>query len=71
MRFLLFLMMAALVGCGETSREPEATQEMETAADELQETLDATMQKAADVENKLQDAVEDLDAAIDEASGKN
>lgn len=71
MRFLLVLIVAALAGCGDSSEEPAAAQEMETAADELQESLDTTLQKAADVEDALQEAADDLDAAIDDASGKN
>lgn len=71
MRILLILTVAALGACGEPSEEPAVQEEMETAADELQESLDATMQKAADVEGQLQEAADDLDAAIDKASGKN
>ena len=44
---------------------------MNTAADELQESIDTSIKKAEDVEDALQDAADDLDAAIDEASGDN
>lgn len=71
MRYLLVLIVAAFAGCGESSEEPKVQEEMETAADGLQESLDTTIQKAEDVEGALQDAADDLDAAIDEASGEN
>jgi len=42
---------------------------MHTAADELQESIKTSMDKAQDVEVQLQQAADDLDAAIDDASG--
>ena len=71
MRYLLVLIVAAFAGCGGSSEEPKAQEEMETAADGLQESIDTSMQKAEDVEAALQDAADDLDAAIDEASGED
>jgi hypothetical protein len=69
MRFLLILTAVALASCGGSAGEPEATEEMHTAADGLQQTIDINMEKAAKVEDQLQEAVDELDAAIDEASG--
>ncbi|MGI9272561.1 MAG: hypothetical protein ACR2QT_12355 [Woeseiaceae bacterium] len=71
MRFLLVLIVVAFAGCGGPSDESEVPEEMETAADGLQESLDTTIQKAEDVEDALQEAADELDAAIDEASGEN
>jgi hypothetical protein len=42
---------------------------MHTAADELQQTIELNMEKAENVEDKLQESVDALDAAVDEASG--
>jgi hypothetical protein len=69
MRFLLTLIAAALAGCGGSTVEPAATEEMHTAADELQQTIELNMEKAENVEDKLQESVDALDAAVDEASG--
>jgi outer membrane PBP1 activator LpoA protein len=69
MRFLLILIATALAGCGGSAEDPATTEEMHTAADELQQTIELNMQKAEDVENKLQESVDALDAAVDEASG--
>jgi hypothetical protein len=71
MKFLLVLIVAAIAGCGGSSEEPKVQEEMNTAADELQESIDTSIKKAEDVEDALQDAADDLDAAIDEASGEN
>ena len=69
MRVVFILIAAALAACGGSAEEPAATGEMHTAADELQQTIDLDMQKAADVEDQLQQSVDALDAAVDEASG--
>ncbi len=71
MRFLLILIVAALAGCGGSDEEPAATSEMHTAADELQRSIEQNMEKASAVEGQLQQAVDELDAAVDEASGEN
>ena len=63
MRFLLILSVFMFAGCsGESSDE--------TAADGLQESIDTSIEKAEGVEDALQEAVDDLDAAIDEASSE-
>jgi len=69
MRFLLVLIMLAFAGCSGSAEDPAPAAEMHTAADELQESINSSMQKAQDVEVQLQDAADDLDAAIDDASG--
>jgi len=69
MRFLLVLIVFAFVGCGGSAETPETTEEMHTAADGLQESINTSMGKAEDVEAQLQEAVDELDAAIDDASG--
>lgn len=69
MRLLLILTVAALAGCGGSNEEPPVAEDMNTAADELQESIESTIDKAEDVEDALQDAADDLDAAIDDASG--
>ncbi|MDA0705163.1 MAG: hypothetical protein O2907_06105 [Proteobacteria bacterium] len=69
MRILLILIAAALAGCGDSAEEPVAAEDMHTAADELQQTIELNMEKASAVEDKLQESVDELDAAVDEASG--
>lgn len=71
MRFLLILIVAALAACGRSAEEPAANSEMHTAADELQRSIEQNMEKASAVEEQLQQAVDELDAAVDEASGEN
>lgn len=71
MRLLLVLIAAAVAGCGGSDNEPAATADMHTAADELQETIETSLDKAQDVEDELQRAVDELDAAIDDASGEH
>lgn len=66
MRFLLVLIVVAFAGCDGSSENST-----ETVADDLQESIDTSLEKAEGVEETLQDAVDDLDAAIDEASGKD
>ena len=63
MRFLLVLIVAAFAGCGGSSDE--------TAADDLQESIDTTIEKAEGVEEVLHEAADELDTAIDEASGED
>ena len=63
MRFLLILSVFMFAGCGGESSD-------ETAADGLQESIDTNIENAEGVEDALQEAVDDLDAAIDEASGE-
>ena len=60
MRLLLVLIAAALAGCGSSSEE---------AAKPFDDTI-KTIEKAEEVEDTVQQAVDDLDAAIDEASGE-
>ena len=76
MRFLLILIMFAFAGCGSPSEDDSSTQnsssdEMETAADGVQESAETSMDKAKNVENVLQDAADSRDAAIEESSGDN
>jgi hypothetical protein len=71
MRFLLVLIVATFAGCSGSSEDPAVVEDMETAADGLQESIESNMEKAEGVEEALQDAVDDLDSAIDEASGEN
>lgn len=71
MKFVLVLIVAAFAGCSGSSDESTKSEEMETAADGLQESIETTIEKAEGVEDALQDAADDLDAAIDEASSEN
>jgi len=71
MRFLLVLIAVAFAGCGgssEPEKETAVEEEMETAADDLQESIETTLEKAEGVEDTLQEAADELDKAIDEAS---
>jgi len=71
MRFLLTLIVVAVAACGGPAEEPAATEEMHTAADELQQSIEQNMEKASAIEGQLQQAVDELDAAVDDASGEN
>lgn len=71
MRFLLVLIVAAFAGCGSPSEDSSSSEEMETAVDGLQESIETSMDKAEGVEVLLQDAADARDAAIDEASDGN
>jgi hypothetical protein len=76
MRFLLVLIMFAFAGCGSPSEENASTpnsssDEMETAADGVQESAETSMDKAQNVEKVLQDAADARNAAIEESSGDN
>jgi hypothetical protein len=73
MRFLLVLIMFAFAGCGSPSEDnsparSSSPDEMETAADGVQESVETSMDKAKNVENVLQDAADARDAAIEESS---
>lgn len=70
MRLLLILIAAGLAGCGEpqTGQSKAPQKEMETAADEAQESIGTALDKAQGVENVLQDAANTRDAAIEESS---
>ena len=73
MRFLLVLIMFAFAACGSPSADNSSTQnsssdDMETAADGVQESAGTSMDKAQNVENVLQDAADARDAAIEESS---
>lgn len=72
MRFLLILIAAAVTGCGESAAPPPAADDdMHTAADELQESIETSLDKARGVEDELQRAADKRDAAIDDASGEH
>ncbi|MDH4125623.1 MAG: hypothetical protein OEW64_08095 [Gammaproteobacteria bacterium] len=71
MRFFLTLIVAALAACGGPAEEPAATEEMHTAADELQRSIEKNLQEANALEEQMQQSVDALDAAIDEAAGEN
>lgn len=71
MRFLLILIAFSFAACGGSSDESTVTGEMNTAADGLQESIDADMEKAENIEVELQQSKDDLDAAIDDASGEH
>ena len=43
----------------------------ETAADDVQESIDTSLEKAEGVEDVLQDAADDRDAALEEADSEN
>ena len=66
MRFLLILIVLAFTGCGGPSEYASTSEEMETAADGLQESIETSLDKAEGVEDALQDAADARDAAIDE-----
>jgi hypothetical protein len=67
MRYLLVLIVVAIAACGGPSQDNSSKEEMETAADGLQESVNSSLEKAQGVEDVLQDAAEARDAAIDEA----
>jgi hypothetical protein len=76
MRFLLVLVVFALAGCGSSSEDSVTTrntspEEMETAADDAQETINSSFEKAEGVEDVLQDAAKSRDAAIEESTDNN
>ncbi len=76
MKFLLVLAVFALAGCGSPSEDSVTTrntspEEMETAADDAQETINSSYEKAAGVEDVLQDAANSRDAAIEESTDNN
>ena len=76
MRFLLVLIMFAFVGCTSPSEDRASTRnaspdDMETAADGVQETTGTALDKAQNVENVLQDSADDRHAAIEEATDDN
>ena len=66
MKTLLALMVIALGGC---SGPPQDN--TETAADDVQESIDTSLEKAEGVEDVLQDAADDRDAALEEADSEN
>ena len=66
MRFLLGLVVLALAACGSPSQD-----KTETAADEVQEAIDSSFEKAEGVEDALQDAADARDAAIEESTDNN
>ena len=66
MRTLLALMVIALGGCSGPSED-----NTETAADGVQESIDTSLNKAEGVEDILQDAADDRDAALEEADSEN
>lgn len=66
MRTLLGLLVIALGGCSDPPQD-----NTETAADDVQESINTSLEKAENVENVLQDAAADRDAAIEEASDDN
>ncbi len=73
MRFLLVLIAVMFAGCGGPSEsssnaDDRSTDDMETAADGLQESIDTSLNKAEAVEDVLQDAADARDAAIDAES---
>ena len=68
MRFLLVLIVVAFTACSGPSQDDSSKQEMETAADGLQESIDTSLEKAKSVEDALQDAADARDMAIEEAA---
>ena len=66
MRFVLGLIVITLVACGGPPQD-----NTETAADEVQETIDSSFEKAENVENVLQDAADERNAAIEESTDNN
>ena len=67
MRFLPSLMVTVVAmfcsGCGGPPSDSQ-----ETAADEVQESIETSLDKAEGVEDLLQDAADARDAAIEESS---
>lgn len=55
-----------LSGCGGPPQD-----DTETAADDVQETIETSFDKAENVENVLQDSADSRDAAIEEATDNN
>ena len=66
MRILISLIVIALAGCGGPAQD-----NTETAADDAQETINSSYEKAEGVEDVLQDAAESRDAAIEESTDNN
>ena len=66
MRFLPSLIVIALTGCGGPPQD-----NTETAADDAQETINSSFEKAEGVEDVLHDAAESRDAAIEESTDNN
>ena len=66
MRILISLIVIALAGCGGPPQD-----NTETAADDAQETINSSFEKAEGVEDVLQDAAEARDASIDESTDNN
>jgi hypothetical protein len=79
MRILLVLILfgvAAFFACSSPSEDDSSTrnsytEEVEPAADGLEEFARTPMDKAQNVENVLQDAADERNAAIEEASDDN
>ncbi len=74
MRFLLILIVAAFAGCGGSSDDSvktgDAKDDMNTAADDVQETFHTAIDKAENVEDELAEAAAQRNKAIEEASGQ-
>lgn len=66
MRFLLGLIVVAFAGCGGPPQD-----NTETAADDAQETINSSLEKAEGVEDVLQNAADERDAAIEESTDNN
>ncbi|MGI9199628.1 MAG: hypothetical protein ACR2QL_01115 [Woeseiaceae bacterium] len=66
MRFLLSLIVIALAACGGPPQD-----KTETAADDAQESINSSLEKAEAVEDVLQDAADSRDAAIEESTDNN
>ncbi|MGI9219669.1 MAG: hypothetical protein ACR2QS_01375 [Woeseiaceae bacterium] len=66
MRFLLGLIVVALAGCGGPPQD-----NTETAADDAQETINSSFEKAEGVEDVLQNAADERDAGIEESTNNN
>ena len=75
MRFLLILIVFVFAGCGSPAEDSVTTrnssEEMETAADDAQETINSSFEKAEGVEDVLQESARSRDAAIEESTDNN
>ncbi len=60
-----------LVGCGGDTSDDESTDSApgDTVGAEIAEDFNKSMDKARDIEEKLQDSKESIDAAVEEADG--